>query len=322
MSNQVVEDTYVHINNVRARVAAGKSLPPATARQARALRETSGNFASLPSSYSMGSLASLPKRYRLREGARTARWAIRPPCAEEEAASLSLQRELETLMIGGRRSTRVRSDMPPGRIDTRRMIDWQMSLRSGKTPHSKPFTQMRHAEVQRTLINAGFVIDVSGSMEEHAALGSSISWVIHHAILRLRGQVTMVGFSNHLHPWVAPGEPLPGVLHTGTSAGSHHMHQAIAMVDAAANLLDSDGARLLFVFSDNGFHVSESKSLPLLANAGVQIVWVAPDDLSGFSKPRRNFTAITNARSMRYSELVNAIGSSLKETVQRERGLV
>jgi len=255
-------------------------------------------------------------------------WGIRPPSPAEVSGAVSLARRVDAINVAGQEVTKVAKQAPPGRMNVRRLIAGRVQEANGMVSTAKPFMQRRVDYSPRTRITAGFVLDISGSMEQFSGLGASLAWTTHAAVSRVAGQTAMVGYSNEVFPLSAPGEPMPGVVHVGASAGYHDLDRALVALDAATDMWDTDGARVMFLFGDGEVGTANGHPGSLLmqqaAAAGVHVVWIAPHDMDTYSVPmptHSRFRLIRDAAAMPYSELIGVIGDAVVDSAKEARGL-
>ena len=252
-------------------------------------------------------------------------YGLRQPVPEETTAALMLSQRCNEISIAGDRMDTVKSLLPPGKPKFSRMVANRVASQRGELPTKKAYNRRRITPSPRTEIKAGVLIDVSGSMTHYSMLGLSLAWVIGSAINQLGGKVATVLFSNLAVPVASPTEQSNAVVMTGTSAGDHVMSEAQLMADGALDLIDGDGARLLFVFSDGEFgYRNETKYLREAVDAGVHVVWIAPRRIDA-SQPvphtSSRFTSVEEASTTAYAELVDAIGDALVTSVTDSKGM-
>jgi len=247
-------------------------------------------------------------------------WALRHPVAAEQAASAIMTKRMNDVTISGDSVGKVFSAEPGGRFKFNRVLDNKIQMSRGQMPTKQAFIRNKITTTPRSKVKAGVLIDISGSMQAYAQLGLSLAWVIGSAINQLGGEVATVAFSNRVWPIVAPSEQNRAVVMCGTTAGDHLMAKSQLAVDGALDLIDGDGARLLFVFSDGEFGVGgETKYLQEACDSGVHVVWIAPDSVDSEQPVPRgasNFTTVEQADRMTYSELVEKVGDALVQSVK------
>jgi hypothetical protein len=250
-------------------------------------------------------------------------WMVRPPTPLESASAISMSARLERLEVEGKAVSRTWSELPPGRLSFSRVKDRRLQRAAGQMPTTKQFERQKVKHAPKTKIKVGILLDISASMGGHAALGCSLAWVLAEATRRVRGDVAVVAASNEVWPLVAPDEVQPGVIVTGTSAGGHDMGGGVLALDGALDLIEGEGARVLVVFSDGQFDTTRTKLLPLLGEAGVQVLWIEPKQLYApeIQRPRQFYSQCEVAPEDTYTEVLEHIAAALETAVRRDKGL-
>ncbi len=305
-----------------------KSLEPATSRQRQMLVSMDRfNTFDAARQYSGGVIRSTMTRsgyiaHRSQYG-RNSTWAIRPPTPLEQESAISTAKRLEKIEVRGAARSKSWSNDPSGKMNGSRYRKHKMTIRAGRVPTTKMFAKTKVQESPRTKVKVGILLDSSASMGTHCELGSSLAWVLAEATRRISGDVATVTVSNQVWPLVAPGESQSGVIVTGTSAGGHRIDDAVLALDAALNLVDGDGARLLVVFADGQFPHDRTETLPLMGESGVQVLWVGPGDAiePKITRPRQFFSQCEVQDSDTYTDVLESIVSALESAVLRDKRL-
>jgi Mg-chelatase subunit ChlD len=204
----------------------------------------------------------------------------RVPTPVEQKAAHELAMRVDRVSVSGDSVTNVPSVLPPGRVRASQVMQQRIQLANGRFPTARPYAKREVAHAPRTPIKVGFLLDISASMARPAALGAALSWVVAEAVARVDGKVACVAWSRGHYGLVAPGERSQRIIEVTTVGGFHDIESGLLMADAALDLIDGDGARILVVFSDGQF--SDREYTPYLAEAvraGVTVVFVTDDGL-------------------------------------------
>lgn len=204
-------------------------------------------------------------------------WELIEPSRAILDATTQLSRDLNTIMVGGvAKHARVMSPYGPGRLRGSTVAQAYAALRQGRRPDDERyFVQRRSAYQPKTPIKVGVMLDTSFSMESMSHLGAAVSWMVGEATRRVSGKSCLTLFGNDAWGLVAPGEHAPLIPHVKMVGGGHEAAAAYELVDAALDLADSDGARILFVFSDGSLYDDGIQDYLLeAAERGVAVVWV------------------------------------------------
>lgn len=204
-------------------------------------------------------------------------WELVEPSRAILDATTQLSRDLNTIMVGGMaKHARVLSPYGPGRLRSSTVAQAYAAMRHGRRPDDERYyVQRRSAYQPKTPIKVGVILDTSFSMESMSHLGAAVSWMVGEATRRVSGKSCLTLFGNDAWGLVAPGEHAPLIPHVKMVGGGHEAAAAYELVDAALDLADSDGARILFVFSDGSLYDDGIQDYLLEASErGVAVVWV------------------------------------------------
>lgn len=206
-------------------------------------------------------------------------WELLEPSPPVREAAQILSRTFSSLYVGGTAITNVTDEYGPGRPIGREVVKMYAANRQRKPlpGKPKPFRKRAVAHSPRTPIKIGVLQDISFSMDNMARLGAMLAWMVAEATRAVNGQVCMTLFGFDAWPLLAPHEYLTGIPVLTMSGGFHEAAWGYELMDSQLSLVESDGARILFVLTDGEFtDCALEDYLAEAAEAGVAIVLVSP----------------------------------------------
>jgi hypothetical protein len=229
----------------------------------------------------------------------------RTPTDAERRAAKSLARTLELIDYRDRAVTKVKSMVPPGRLRGRAAVQAGAYAERGATTEVEVWQGKRRRKVDSTPLTIGFMVDVSGSMgSAMEPLGSS-QWVVSTAGTHVDARVATVHYGSRVHAVAPVGfrEREVRLFHPGD--GTEEFRAGALALDSELNLLDSTGARILFVASDG--HYVDDKDMAysqtfnrLAARKGVAVIYL-------------NFTGYVGGGTMGAAQVIDCEGKSPAE---------
>jgi len=206
-------------------------------------------------------------------------WELLEPSAPVREAAQILSRTFSSLYVGGTAVASVTDEFGPGRPIGREVAKMYAAHRLNKPlpGRPKPFRKRAVAHSPRTPIKIGVLQDISFSMDNMARLGAMLAWMVAEATRAVNGQVCMTMFGFDAWPLLAPHEYLTGIPVLTMSGGFHEASWGYELMDSQLSLVESDGARILFVLTDGEYtDYALEDYLAEAAEAGVAIVLVSP----------------------------------------------
>ena len=191
---------------------------------------------------------------------------------------MALGKTLSKVSYRDRSVTKVSAATPPGRLKVRALVSNAQARTSGG-PLQDPFIGKRRRHVDETPLTVGFIQDVSGSMSDAEVPMASTSWVIGEAGRKIDAHVAGVLMGTKATGVTRPGKHYESVREYSANAGHECFRDAFLALDGSLNLVEGNGARVLFIASDGQYgskthNAWAKKTLPLLKKRGVAVVWL------------------------------------------------
>jgi hypothetical protein len=174
----------------------------------------------------------------------------RPPTASERAAAVIISRELERARYRDRWSTKVSSQLPPGRMSGRGAMLRDVQRGRGQLATAEPFSTRRRYHTEDPRLTMALMTDVSGSMSSAMEPMAVTNYVMSEAGHRVQARVASVYYGDSVFPGLRPGQRMDQVQIFRAPDSTERFNLAFKAVDGALDLLNSTGARLLVIVSD------------------------------------------------------------------------
>lgn len=210
---------------------------------------------------------------------------------------------------------------PPGRLVASQLIQRRAQIAKSGQPTAKPFRHRTREKVQLTSISAGLMFDASGSQGNvQEAVGAAI-WLMAEALDRVHGRVAAVRFGANAHPILAPGEKLNEVEVYNADDAWENFVDGFSLVDGALDLIDGEGARLLFIVTDGYFNDARAVEyaevvMDMCRLSGVAVVWL--DAGNGFARPDAyGHGEIVSVAGMNPVKVAELIGETIVEEFRK-----
>lgn len=246
----------------------------------------------------------------------------RKPTSAERQAATRLAQALRMVTYPTRAKTKVRMEMPPGRVKVREASRAQAQRQAGVQPTAKPFTTITRAKTIHTQIRVGIACDISGSMRPAEEPLAVARWVLADALHQINGEVATVLFGNEAHGVQAPRERLTDIEAFDHNGGSENYVSGFSMLDSALNLIDGDGARLLVIITDGHFVRQDAVeyaevTMDMCKRSGVAVIWM---DMNGYFARDDAFGhgSIVNAHGKSPIEVADLLGKAVVEEFRRQ----
>lgn len=212
----------------------------------------------------------------------------RPPTGSERAATNGLYKRLNRLSHPQRNVTRVSRKSPPGRLNIKEAMRLERQQSLGLRETALPFQKKEIVVAPSPIFKVGIACDVSGSMGQAQGPLGVLRYGVGAAVHRLNGTVAAALFGERGIPVQMPHEQPKGVEIFEANYGSQNVGEAFAFLDAALNLLDGDGVRMIVALTDGNFFHQEIQDAEewavMLRQANVGLVWVNPAG-TAFARP-------------------------------------
>lgn len=208
----------------------------------------------------------------------------RKPTPEERQAATRLAQALRKVSYPTRAKTKVNVAVPPGRVNIREARNAQYQRQQRVEQTAKPFRTQQRAKTIHTQMRVGIGCDISGSMRPAEVPLAVARWVLADALHQVNGEVATVLFGNDAHGVQAPRERLTDIEVFSHNGGSEDYVGGFSMLDAALDLIDGEGARLLVLVTDGHFVRADAAeyaevTMDMCKRAGVAVVWM---DVTGY----------------------------------------
>jgi hypothetical protein len=204
----------------------------------------------------------------------------RPATSDERRAAKSLASTLEKIDYRDRAVAKVTSVVPPGRLRGRMAVQADALAEQGRdTSGVEVWSGKRRKRVDSTPLTIGFAVDISGSMSAAMEPLASAQWVVSTAGSHVDATVASAHFGDHVHGVTPAGVREKDVRIFYPGDGSEAFRGAALALDRELNLLDGNGARILFVASDgqyvNGVDMAYAQVFnPLAKRKGVAVIYL------------------------------------------------
>lgn len=200
----------------------------------------------------------------------------RAPLPEERRAAVRIARDLEQARYRDRVITETSSQLPPGRLQTRTMVQGAVERRRGQMSTVEPWRGKRRRHVEDPNLALGVLVDISGSMDSGMQTMATTAWVLSEAGRRVQAKTAMVYYGDSVFPVLKPGQHLDQVHVYTAPDGTEEFMPAFKAIDGGLNLLYGSGARLLIIASDMHYRSDQTRHahnvIKRLTTAGVGVV--------------------------------------------------
>jgi hypothetical protein len=240
----------------------------------------------------------------------------RLPTPQERSAAVIVAGLLERAKYRDRDATEIATDVPPGRLRTRALVQGAAMRSRGVIAPVQPWRRTVRKVTDDPTLTVGVMVDISGSMVDAMEAMATTAWVMGEATRRVQGRCAMVYYGNDVFPTLRVGQQLPEVTVWTAPDNTEKFHKAFTALDGELDLLDGSGARLLVVVSDGHYTADETKrameAVDRCARAGVAVLWLPfrrghmaaeltrgnAEVVEGIADPAAAATAIGNAAAV------------------------
>jgi hypothetical protein len=199
----------------------------------------------------------------------------------ERAAAVTVARMLEKAKYRDRDATEIHSELPPGRLRTRAMVQGAALKTKGVVTRTEPWRRTVRKHVDDPTLNIGVMVDISGSMSDAMQPMATTAWVMSEAVKRVQGRAAMVYYGSDVFPTLKPGQHLDQVVVYNAPDGTEKFNRAFKALNGSLGLLNGSGARLLVVVSDGCYTHEEQRAarewLARCAQERVGVLWLTFD---------------------------------------------
>jgi hypothetical protein len=212
----------------------------------------------------------------------------RSPNGKERNSAVKIARALDRAKYRERGVIEIGSVIPPGKLNTRKIIQAKALEQKGIFTQPKAFTKKVRKHTDEPELSVGVMVDISGSMSSAMNPMASTAWIMGEAVRRVQGRCAMVYYGSDVFPTLKVGQRLKDVNVYSAPDGTEKFDRAFRALDGALNLLNGEGARLLVVVSDGHYTSEEMESakawVARCSKNGVAVLWLPIGDNGATAK--------------------------------------
>lgn len=239
----------------------------------------------------------------------------RKPTSDERIAAVKISQALEKAKYQDRIRIETASELPPGRLRTRSLVQGEAYRERGVRSTVEPFSRVQRKHVEDPNLTIGVMVDISGSMGDAMEPMASAAWILSEATRRVQGRTAMVYYGSGVFPTLKPGQHLTDVNVYSAPDGTEKFGEAFKAVDGALNLLHGSGARLLVVVSDGEYTGDEKRNarkwIARCAKAGVGVLWIGAGH---YGETGRTYVNGRESQYIRMSKQATSAASEIGKT--------
>jgi hypothetical protein len=212
----------------------------------------------------------------------------RSPNGQERNSAVKIAKALERAKYRERGAIEIGSIVPPGKLNTRKIIQAKALEQKGIFTQPKAFSKKVRKHTDEPELSVGVMVDISGSMASAMNPMASTAWIMGEAVRRVQGRCAMVYYGSDVFPTLKAGQRLKDVNVYSAPDGTEKFDRAFRALDGALNLLNGQGARLLVVVSDGHYTNEEMESakawVARCSKNGVAVLWLPIGDNGATAK--------------------------------------
>lgn len=212
----------------------------------------------------------------------------RKPTLEERVSAVTIAKALEKAQYQDRVRTEKASELPPGRLRSRALVQGLAQRERGLMSTTEPFKRISRHHVDDPNLTIGVMVDISGSMNSAMEPMASAAWILSEAVRRVQGTVAMTYYGSDVFATLKPGQHLTDVKVYSASDSVERFDKSFKALDGALNLLNSSGARMLVIVSDGQYVDSEERNarkwIARCEQAGVGVLWIGAGSYGGIAE--------------------------------------
>ena len=202
----------------------------------------------------------------------------RMPTGAERAAAVKVAQILEKAKYQERDEHEIVSQLPPGKLRTRAMVQGAAAKSKGLINTTEPWKRTVRKHTDDPTLSIGVMVDISGSMSSAMQPMAVTAWVMSEAARRVQARTAMVYYGQDVFPTLKPGQHLTEVNVYTAPDGTEKFNRAFKALDGSLNLLHGSGVRLLVVVSDGCYTDDETQRakqwIRRCHEAGVGVLWM------------------------------------------------
>ena len=206
----------------------------------------------------------------------------RSPNGQERNSAVKIAKALERAKYRERGILEVGSIVPPGKLNSRKIIEAKALESRGVFTQPTAFSKKVRKHTDEPELSVGVMVDISGSMGSAMNPMATTAWVMANAVNRIQGNCAMVYYGNDVFPTLKVGQKLSEVNVYSAMDGTEKFSKAFSALEGALNLLHGNGAKLLVIVSDGEYTSDETRNAKEIVakckEAGVAILWLPFDN--------------------------------------------
>ena len=206
----------------------------------------------------------------------------RSPNGKERNSAVKIAKALERAKYRERGVLEIGSIVPPGKLNSRKIIEAKALEQKGIFTQPKAFSKKVRKHTDEPTLSVGVMVDISGSMSDAMNPMASTAWIMSEAVRRVQGRCAMVYYGSDVFPTLKAGQRLKEVNVYSAPDGTEKFDKAFRALDGALNLLNGEGARLLVVVSDGHYTHEETENakawVARCSKNGVAVLWLPIGD--------------------------------------------
>jgi len=176
----------------------------------------------------------------------------RPPNGKERNSAVKISKALERAKYRERGITEVGSIVPPGKLNTRKIIQAKALEQRGVFTQPTAFTKKVRKHTDEPPLTVGVMVDISGSMGSAMNPMASTAWIMSEAVRRVQGNVAMVYYGSDVFPTLKRGQRLKELV---IVSDGQYTHEETERAKSWIKTCSKHGVAVLWLpIGDNGYH--------------------------------------------------------------------
>ncbi|UXE04258.1 hypothetical protein SEA_BLUENGOLD_116 [Gordonia phage BlueNGold] len=193
-----------------------------------------------------------------------------------------LSHTLQTIYLTGRDKFEVRSDLPPGKLNSRAAVQNAANRSLGIPSRSAQWKKNKVVTSINPSLSVGIMTDCSASQNWAMEFSSRMSWILSRAFRSVNAKTASVAFGQHVYITSYPNESIAQRRVVNANQKMERFDTGCGTLVRLLNLASpNNGVRLLFVLTDGGFVISGEMDrahawLEDFRDANCTVVWICP----------------------------------------------
>lgn len=205
---------------------------------------------------------------------------FREPYDDERIRARKTKKRIQSAYFVDKTKTRVASEVPPGRLQVRDLIQADAETAAGLVATPEPF---RRKEIKRDIappLHVAIIQDVSGSQTDAAQDAASGAWSLATAVRGIpESRVLMLAAGDDTYNIFSPFEDIPGVPRVPCDDGHTAMTSSMLAAEGKLDLMHDNAARLMVLITDGEYSWgNRDRDLRRYVDAGVKVLYINTQD--------------------------------------------